>query len=70
MRKDLEISYCKWGYLWDGTNCCSGAGDTGEVNYGWDYWFNWSIWTAPAALARPGGLVHRMKEVARAEQTA
>jgi len=23
-----------------------GAGDTGEVNYGWDYWFNWSIWTA------------------------
>jgi len=51
-----------------------GAGDTGEVNYGWDYWFNWSIWAAPAALAgtdvgamaRPGGLVHRMKEAAKA----
>ena len=74
LRKNLEISYCKWGYLWDGTNCCSGIGDTGEVNYGWDYWFNWSIWTAPAALAgtdvgalaRPGGLVHRMKEAAKA----
>jgi uncharacterized protein (DUF608 family) len=74
MRKNLEISYCKWGYIWDGTNCCSGAGDTGEVNYGWDYWFNWSIWAAPAALngtdigamARPGGLVHRMKEAAKA----
>ena len=40
----------------------------GEVNYGWDYWFNWSIWTAPAALlnkditalSQPGGLVHRV----------
>ncbi len=50
------------------------AGDTGEVNYGWDYWFNWSIWTAPAAiantdigaLARPGGLVHRTIEAAKA----
>ena len=68
LRKNLEVSYCKWGYLWDGTNCCSAGGDTGEVNYGWDYWFNWSIWTAPAALlnqdigalVRPGGLVHRV----------
>ena len=68
LRKNLELSYCKWGYLWDGTNCCSAGGDTGEVNYGWDYWFNWSIWTAPAALlnqdimalVKPGGLVHRV----------
>jgi uncharacterized protein (DUF608 family) len=74
LRKNLEVSYCKWGYLWDGTNCCSAGGDTGEVNYGWDYWFNWSIWTAPAALlgqdvtalAKPGGLVHRVIEAGRA----
>ena len=73
LRKNLEISYCKWGYLWDGTNCCSAGGDTGEVNYGWDYWFNWSIWTAPAALhntdvaalAQPGGLVHKVIEAGK-----
>jgi hypothetical protein len=43
------------------------------VNYGWDYWFNWSIWTAPAALrnqditalSQPGGLVHRMLEAGK-----
>ena len=74
LRKNLEISYCKWGYLWDGTNCCSAGGDTGEVNYGWDYWFNWSIWVAPAALhntdvaalAQPGGLVHKIIEAGKA----
>ena len=50
-----------------------GAGDTGEVNYGWDYWFNWSVWTAPAALlkqdvsalSKPGGLVHRVIEAGK-----
>jgi hypothetical protein len=54
--------------MWDGTNCCSAGGDTGEVNYGWDYWFNWSIWTSAAALlnrditalAQPGGLASKM----------
>ncbi|MFN8007401.1 MAG: GH116 family glycosyl-hydrolase [Terriglobia bacterium] len=78
LRKNLEISYCKWGYLWDGTNCLSAGGDTGEVNYGWDYWFNWSIWIAPAALlnqevsvlAKPGGLVHRMIEAGRTKASA
>ncbi len=68
LRRNLELSYLVWGYTWDGTNCCSAGGDTGEVNYGWDYWFNWSIWTAPAALlnkdvtalSQPGGLVHRV----------
>jgi hypothetical protein len=73
LRNNLELSYCKWGYIWDGTNCCGAGGDTGEVNYGWDYWFNWSIWTAPAALlnqdvsglAKPGGLVHKILEAGR-----
>jgi uncharacterized protein (DUF608 family) len=73
LRKNLELSYLTWGYTWDGTNCCSAGGDTGEVNYGWDYWFNWSIWTAPAALlnkditalSRPGGLVHRVLAAGR-----
>jgi len=73
LRKNLQLSYCDWGYMWDGTNCCSAGGDTGEVNYGWDYWFNWSIWTAPAALrnqditalSQPGGLVHRMLEAGK-----
>jgi uncharacterized protein (DUF608 family) len=68
LHKNLELSYCQWGYMWDGTNCCSAGGDTGEVNYGWDYWFNWSIWTAAAALlnqditalAQPGGLASKM----------
>jgi hypothetical protein len=36
------------------------GGDHGEVSYGWDYWFNWSIWTAPAALAKPGGFADRI----------
>ena len=54
LRKNLEISYLDWGYTWDGTNCCSAGGDTGEVNYGWDYWFNWSIWTAPCSAAEQG----------------
>ena len=78
LRKNLHLSYCDWGYLWDGTNCCSAGGDTGEVNYGWDYWFNWSIWTAPAALlnkeitalTQPGGLVHRMLEAGKEKSSA
>ncbi len=82
LRKNLELSYCKWGYMWDGTNCCGAGGDTGEVNYGWDYWFNWSIWTAPSALAntdvaalrQPGGFVRRIldagKNAAAAERTS
>jgi len=73
LRKNLEVSYLDWGYTWDGTNCCSAGGDTGEVNYGWDYWFNWSIWTAPAALlkkditalSQPGGLVHKLLEAGK-----
>jgi uncharacterized protein (DUF608 family) len=73
LRKNLALSYLTWGYQWDGTNCCSAGGDTGEVNYGWDYWFNWSIWNAPAALlneditalTRPGGLVHRILEAGK-----
>jgi uncharacterized protein (DUF608 family) len=73
LRKNLEINYLVWGYTWDGPNCCSAGGDTGEVNYGWDYWFNWSIWNAPAALlnkditalSQPGGLVHRMLQAAK-----
>ena len=78
LRKNLELSYLDWGYTWDGTNCCSAGGDTGEVNYGWDYWFNWSIWTAPAALlnkditalSQPGGLVHRMLEAGKDKSPA
>jgi uncharacterized protein (DUF608 family) len=73
LRKNLDLSYLVWGYMWDGTNCCSAGGDTGEVNYGWDYWFNWSIWTAPAALlnkditamSQSGGLVHRILEAGK-----
>jgi len=73
LRMNLEISYLVWGYTWDGTNCCSAGGDTGEVNYGWDYWFNWSIWNAPAALlnkditalSQPGGLVHKILEAGK-----
>jgi hypothetical protein len=78
LRKNLQLSYCDWGYMWDGTNCCSAGGDTGEVNYGWDYWFNWSIWTAPAALlnqditalTQTGGLVHRVLEAGKDRASA
>jgi uncharacterized protein (DUF608 family) len=73
LRRNLELSYLKWGYLWDGTCACSAGGDTGEVNYGWDYWFNWSIWTAPAALRnqdvsalmKPGGLVRKVLDAGK-----
>lgn len=76
LRKNLELAYCRWGYMWDGTNCCSGYGDTGEVSYGWDYWFNGSLWTAAAALAgedftvllKPGGLASRMIQAGRARE--
>ena len=68
LRKNLELGYCRWGYMWDGVNCCSAYGDTGEVSYGWDYWFNWSVWMAAAALKgrdftsllQPGGLANRV----------
>lgn len=74
LRKNLALNYLTWGYTWDGPNACSAGGDTGEVNYGWDYWFNWSIWNAPAALlnkditalTQPGGLVHRILQAGRA----
>ena len=73
LRKNLALNYLTWGYTWDGPNCHSAGGDTGEVNYGWDYWFNWSIWNAPAAmlnkditaLTQPGGLVHRVLEAGK-----
>jgi uncharacterized protein (DUF608 family) len=78
LRKNLALSYLTWGYMWDGPNCCSAGGDTGEVNYGWDYWFNWSIWNAPAALlnkditvlTQPGGLVYKVLEAGRRKTTA
>jgi len=78
LRKNLSLSYLTWGYMWDGPNCCSAGGDTGEVNYGWDYWFNWSIWNAPAALlntditalTQPGGLVHRVLEAGQGKSAA
>jgi uncharacterized protein (DUF608 family) len=78
LRKNLALSYLTWGTMWDGPNCCSGGGDTGEVNYGWDYWFNWSIWSAPAALLKkditaltqPDGLVHRVLEAGRQKSAA
>jgi uncharacterized protein (DUF608 family) len=77
LRKDLELSYCHWGYMWDGANGGSTFGDTGEGS-GWDYWFNWSIWTAAAALAngdftvllKPGGLVNRMLKAGSAQCTS
>lgn len=77
LRKNLELSYCKWGYTWGGTNCLSAGGDTGELNYGWDYWFNWSIWTAPAALLnqdvsallKPGGLMRKVLDAGKAGTT-
>jgi hypothetical protein len=72
--RDHEVGFCRNGYQWDGVNCCSAFGDTGVMNYGWDYWFNWCVWTAAAALkggdfsilTKPGGLVDRMKEAAKA----
>ncbi len=72
LHKQLYNYCCRWGYLWDGVNCCSGYGDDGEISYGWDYWFNWSIWLAAGALAggdftvllKPGGLADRVKKAA------
>jgi len=29
LRKNLHLSYCDWGYMWDGTCSCSAGGDTG-----------------------------------------
>jgi len=58
------------------TSADNTGGDNGEVNYGWDYWFNWSIRTAPAALqnthvaalAKPGSLVIRILEAGKSAQ--
>jgi hypothetical protein len=68
LRKNQELDCCHWGYMWDGVCLRSAYGDTGEWSFGWDYWFNWCIWMAAAALAKgdftallkPGGLVNRM----------
>jgi hypothetical protein len=70
LQRQLHQYCCHWGYMWDGVNCCSGYGDDGEISYGWDYWFNWSIWMVAAALAggdftvllKPGGLADRVKK--------
>jgi uncharacterized protein (DUF608 family) len=70
LHKQLHRYCCHWGYMWDGVNSCSGYGDDGEISYGWDYWFNWSIWMVAAALAggdftvllKPGGLADRVKK--------
>jgi len=70
LQKHLHLYSCHWGYMWDGVCCSSGYGDDGEISYGWDYWFNWSIWMAAAALAggdftvliKPGGLADRVKK--------
>jgi hypothetical protein len=70
LRKQLHLYCCHWGYMWDGVCCCSGYEDNGEISYGWDYWFNWSVWMAAAALAggdftvllKPGGLADRVKK--------
>jgi uncharacterized protein (DUF608 family) len=74
LQKQLHQYCCRWGYMWDGVNCCSGYGDDGEISYGWDYWFNWSIWMVAAALAggnftvllKPGGLADRVKKAGAA----
>jgi uncharacterized protein (DUF608 family) len=70
LQKHLHLYSCRWGYMWDGVCCSSGYGDDGEISYGWDYWFNWSIWMMAAALAggdftvliKPGGLADRVKK--------
>ncbi|MHB1460957.1 MAG: GH116 family glycosyl-hydrolase [Armatimonadota bacterium] len=68
MRRTQETFSGKWAYTWDSPNSFSGAGDTGEMTYGWDYWFNWTIWSAVSALdnkdvsapCQTGGLVAKM----------
>lgn len=68
MRKTQDVYASKWGYTWDGANCFSAKEDNGEMCYGWDYWFNWTIWSAVSAQknqdvsgpCKPGGLVDRM----------
>jgi uncharacterized protein (DUF608 family) len=73
LRQCLHLYCCHSGYMWDGVNCCSGYGDDGKFSNGWDYWFNWSVWMAAAALAggdfavllRPGGLADRVKKAAQ-----
>jgi uncharacterized protein (DUF608 family) len=68
LRRQYENIAHRWGYMWDGPNACSSTGDNGERSAGWDYYFNWVVWTAPAALAgqdvaafcRPGGLGHKV----------
>jgi uncharacterized protein (DUF608 family) len=77
LQKQLHQYCCRWGYMWDGVNCCSGYGDDGEISYGWDYWFNWSIWMVAAALAggdftvllKPGGLADRVKKAGAGSET-
>jgi uncharacterized protein (DUF608 family) len=78
LRKNLEIIAFKWGYIWDGGCCNSGAGDDGNVSSGWDYFFNWTIWGVLAALAggdvrvpsSQGGIVAKMINAGRGTEYA
>jgi len=63
----------RWGYLWDWPNIIRGDADTGQRDFGADYYQDLMLWAVPAALAgqdltgplQPGGLLARVVEAAR-----
>jgi uncharacterized protein (DUF608 family) len=72
-RRSWHNLVCTRGYTWDQPNIMRGDVDTGERNYGNDYYQNLMLWSMPAAIegkdfgapAKSGGLVDRVIRAAQ-----
>ena len=73
-RRMWENVVCTHGYTWDVPNIMRGDTDTGEREFGSDYYQDMILWSLPAAIeqqdvsapCKPGGLVDRMLRAAAA----
>jgi non-lysosomal glucosylceramidase len=78
LRRCMDNIVCHWGYTWDAPNIMRGDADTGQRQFGADYYQDMMLWFVPAALAgedltgpiKQGGLVERVIRAARGEQSS
>ena len=76
-RRCWENIVCAQGYGWDMPNIISGQVDDSVRQFGADYYQDMMLWALPAAIAgtgiagpcKPGGLVARMIEAGREDQS-
>ena len=73
LHRCMENISCIWGYTWDFPNTIRGDLDTGQRQFGADYYQNMMLWFVPSALnhqdihksVQAGGLVDRIIEAAK-----